>query len=901
MALEQVTVEYNLALEKAKAQFEAFVKTVQQGEKKVVEGAVTTSKTITAEEEKAHSKRKAIRAQEEQQLTEIQKKRKKAYSPDEIVQYNKTIEETSKRVKAVTSETQNLQKGNGNLITSFKSIAGAVGIAFGVQELLAFGKELLEIGRKSQGVTKAFNAIGSSQDLAALRASTGFGVSDLQLKQLAVRANTFKISLETLPTLLKFATVRAAETGQEVDYLVNSIIDGIGRQSPLILDNLGISAKDLQEEFKKTGDFAGAVGNIITKEMGNSVTSIDEATSETQKLSASWANFQESLAGSVAPALNSALGQINNFLKARNEAVATQTSTTAEELKLSLQVFTDYGDNLIKVYTDKLQQGLKVDASVLKNVEQLRNLLDTSAEQYKALRDEVGNFTELNQFEAKIAEITNLMKPFEEQGLTASKGYLSLATSLKLVQQSMTNLGKTVTPATETLKYLNEQLSVLKDQFENTDINSPLFRTLQAEIKALEERIESIVNPTNKGSIAALEKEISKLSEEQKKLNTTTEASIKKYADLQTKINELQRKISELKRLGDPLEKFNIEAVGKEIEISNQQLKDLEYIMQGIADKTLTAADMLKRFDSEVKNLKKSTGDASIGGFLTEDTIKRQQEFSQILTESITTLFNDVTGLFSAIGAQQDEAINRQLEGERTRAQEHFDIMKSIWQAQVEGGQITKEEQFNQETAYNEKINALEAKQAEIRRQQLRKQAIAEKANASFQLIIGTATSVAKNLANPPAIIAILALAAAQLAIIAATPIPEFAKGVVGLQGAGTETSDSIHAKLSKGESVITAKATRANKDALTAMNNGEYEKFVAQKYIMPALEVRREKQRNSFAENISRSMQSSTYDDSLLIHETRKNKAVSIRNADQIGKATARELGRNSYFKNRV
>jgi hypothetical protein len=213
----------------------------------------------------------------------------------------------------------------------------------------------------------------------------------------------------------------------------------------------------------------------------------------------------------------------------------------------------------------------------------------------------------------------------------------------------------------------------------------------------------------------------------------------------------------------------------------------------------------------------------------------------------------------------------------------------------------TSEEQFNQETAYNEKINALEAKQAEVRRQQLRKQAIAEKANASFQLIIGTGTAVAKNLANPPAIIAILALAAAQLSIIAATPIPEFAKGVVGLQGAGTETSDSIHAKLSKGESVITAKATRANKDALTAMNNGEYEKFVAQKYIMPALEVRREKQRNSFAENISRSMQSSTYDDSLLIHETRKNKAVSIRNADQIGKATARELGRNSYFKNRV
>lgn len=38
---------------------------------------------------------------------------------------------------------------------------------------------------------------------------------------------------------------------------------------------------------------------------------------------------------------------------------------------------------------------------------------------------------------------------------------------------------------------------------------------------------------------------------------------------------------------------------------------------------------------------------------------------------------------------------------------------------------------------------------------------------------------------------------------------PKFATGVIGLDGAGTETSDSIDAKLSKGESVMTAKATK--------------------------------------------------------------------------------------------
>jgi DNA repair exonuclease SbcCD ATPase subunit len=237
MALEQVTVEYNLALEKAKAQFNGLVQTIQQGEQKITNSSKQANNQILSDEQKAHNKRVQFIKEETQDLAELQKRKKLAYSPEEISQYNKRIAETQQRIKTLNGETGNLTKTNGNLIT-FKNIAAAVGIAFGVQQLLSFGSELLALGQKSKTVTKAFNAIATSSDLGALRASTGFGVTDLQLKQLAVRANMFKISLNTLPSLLKFATIRAAETGQEVDYLVNSIIDGIGRQSPLILDNL---------------------------------------------------------------------------------------------------------------------------------------------------------------------------------------------------------------------------------------------------------------------------------------------------------------------------------------------------------------------------------------------------------------------------------------------------------------------------------------------------------------------------------------------------------------------------------------------------------------------------------------------------------------------------------------
>ena len=52
-----------------------------------------------------------------------------------------------------------------------------------------------------------------------------------------------------------------------------------------------------------------------------------------------------------------------------------------------------------------------------------------------------------------------------------------------------------------------------------------------------------------------------------------------------------------------------------------------------------------------------------------------------------------------------------------------------------------------------------------------------------------------------------------------ATPeVPKFATGVIGLDGAGTATSDSIDARLSRGESVMTAKATERFAPVLAQM-----------------------------------------------------------------------------------
>lgn len=80
-----------------------------------------------------------------------------------------------------------------------------------------------------------------------------------------------------------------------------------------------------------------------------------------------------------------------------------------------------------------------------------------------------------------------------------------------------------------------------------------------------------------------------------------------------------------------------------------------------------------------------------------------------------------------------------------------------------------------------------------------------------------------------------------------------FATGVVGLQGPGTETSDDIPAYLSRGESVITAKATSAKKDELRALNYSvlRYDQLIQDRYVRPALEAKQKEQAH-FAEQIA-------------------------------------------------
>lgn len=189
-------------------------------------------------------------------------------------------------------------------------IGAALGIAFGATEIVNFGKEAIKLASQMEGVEAAFTRIKGPQIMAELRDSVKGTVSELELMKRAVQARNFDIPLKDLGSLFKFATKRAQETGESVDYLVNSIVLGIGRKSPLILDNLGISAVRLRQELKgagvestTVGDIAAAVGKIASQEMAKAGDIIETTAIKTERATAKLKDLKAELGELLTPAV----------------------------------------------------------------------------------------------------------------------------------------------------------------------------------------------------------------------------------------------------------------------------------------------------------------------------------------------------------------------------------------------------------------------------------------------------------------------------------------------------------------------------------------------------------------------------------------------------------------------
>jgi len=173
----------------------------------------------------------------------------------------RAVDEFSKNIKKAKGETKKLGKEGAKAGKQFTlgtglMIAGLTGVAAGIVEV---SREFFRFEQAQQ----AFNlVIGKTADilLTDLKIASRSMVSDFQLMASANKALQLGISQSQLPALMEVARVRAKVMGLTVTQAFNDITTGIGRQSKLILDNLGIivslqtAYENYAEELGKTVD-----------------------------------------------------------------------------------------------------------------------------------------------------------------------------------------------------------------------------------------------------------------------------------------------------------------------------------------------------------------------------------------------------------------------------------------------------------------------------------------------------------------------------------------------------------------------------------------------------------------------------------------------------------------------
>src|SRR3990167_4972401 len=146
--------------------------------------------------------------------------------------------------KELDSQLAGLNKGISGLMKG----AGLAAISMGIIEIGKQGIALARVAAQTDEVRVAFCELAetagttSAAMLSAMSAAARGTISDSALMLSANRAMLLGVadSTEDMAQMLQIATARGNAMGISTEQAFSDLVTGIGRMSPLILDNLGI-------------------------------------------------------------------------------------------------------------------------------------------------------------------------------------------------------------------------------------------------------------------------------------------------------------------------------------------------------------------------------------------------------------------------------------------------------------------------------------------------------------------------------------------------------------------------------------------------------------------------------------------------------------------------------------
>jgi len=322
-----------------------------------------------------------------------------------------------------------------------------------------------------------------------------------------------------------------------------------------------------------------------------------------------------------------------------------------------------------------------------------------------------------------------------------------------------------------------------------------------------------------------------------------------------------------------------------------------------------------KKFDNQIEaadkelNSKITKNNKELNDNITEEgqraTDARIAQTFEVL-QATQGILSEINGLFKAASDQRISEIEAEKEAQLASIEAQLEANQEF----LDERKISDEEFAANEKALQEERLRIEKETQKKIREEKRKQAILDKANALFEIGLSTAVAIVNAQKNPPPLSTILtaiiaATSALQAAAVIAQPIP-YRKGSknTGPTGhmarVGEEGEEFVF--MPSGSKVLPARQTKRYGEVIDAMFDNRLDDYIHRNYITPALMSQRnakDSQRSrSFAENIANSF---TYNQGGLTAsdlEAQRKRGQYIRNVDELADAIAKRIPSRDIYR---
>lgn len=708
----------------------------------------------------------------------------------EVDKFNKKLQDTEKVTKTVN---------NG-----FKSLLTSVGLVFSaalIRQVVNTALEMAKLSGNIEGVERAFYRLPNAALLLDnLRRGTHGTVNDLELMQKALQANNFRIPLQQLGVLFEFAATKAQQTGQEVNHLVDYIVSGIGYRSIKRLDDLGFTANRVKEALGGVSLQAAsmqqvmyAVTQLMNEDLAKTGGYADTAATDVGKLSTA---LNELYAAAAQKITNTgALKNITAGLQEVRDVV--EGFPTDDYLKIL------YAPYKIFNFVDKWVEGIlkvKRDQAVLEEaLNRTRNVQErlNGTEQQNVdiiAQTLIQNTTAIRQREQEIEKLTTKNKliqlQYEAGKLTIQQQVAQQGANNKMISGLQFNV--------DVLKQVNVQLKDFMTTIQSGSDTETL-GLIAAKMQEIEDAGDRLKDAKSANEIHKVNLELSRLNAELADLKAI--GTTKQFLEVDGKIRLVP--VVDPKTFKKTIEQEPIFKQGVSIPISF----DASGNATGFKSGTRSAGDQLaddieRQLNAALKNIPPPKVQVEITPTSSWDKIGQEfaDNWRDVLSQGLSDTGNFLMAVVDAEASEYDQRINQ--------ARNYYDNLLTL-------------------AGDNENQKGRIRLKAQKEEDKLRREAFeADKRAKRSQALINGAVGVTQAFATlpyPAAVVAAALIAASTIAQVAAInkEKPRFAKGKVNIQGPGTKTSDSIEAKISRGESVINAGATERSAKLLEGINSG--------------------------------------------------------------------------------